>query len=72
MAGNGWCVKSHYMKADSDSSCAMMVTYEDHPILVELHKQVDSLYDPVFDGTLYETLFLISSNLGASRVQGKI
>ena len=68
-------VKSPYMKTTyitTASSCAVMLIYEEHPILVELHRQVDNLYDPAFDGTLYETLFLVNSTPGSSRDQGKI
>ena len=39
----------------------MSLAYDDHPILVEMHRQVDTLYDPAYDGKLFETLFLIHS-----------
>ena len=69
--GTKGSVKSQYLYVDSASSCALMLTYEENPILVELHRQVDNLYDPAFDGTLYETLFLINSTPGSSRDQGE-
>merc|ERR1711935_344534 len=64
-------IRSQYLYADVDGRVGMLLAYDDHPVLVELHRQGDTLYDPAFDGKLFETLFLIDNKRTKPRDQAR-